>query len=194
MHEGGGDIPLLIKLALIHYQFEAIHPFPDGNGRIGRLLIPLILCEQKAMSQPLLYLSTFFEKNYNKYIDLMYDVSRSGAWLPWILFFLEGVELCARNAIKKSHDLQDLHLDYINRIQSARSSALLGKLVDTLFDVPAITIPYAKGELNITYNSAKNNLGRLVQLGIVRPQVTRVARPQWFFAEDIMTIASADES
>ena len=73
-------LPLLIKLALMHYQFETIHPYPDGNGRIGRLIIPLVLCEQNAMSQPLLYMSSYFEKHYTRYIDLMFEVSRSGAW------------------------------------------------------------------------------------------------------------------
>ncbi len=90
IHDQSDDLPLLIKLALIHYQFETIHPFPDGNGRVGRLIIPLVLCEQKAMSQPLLYLSAYFEKNYDQYIDAMYEISRTGAWENWIIFFLNG--------------------------------------------------------------------------------------------------------
>jgi len=87
IHRADDGLPLLVKLALIHYQFEAIHPFADGNGRIGRLMIPLILCEQKAMSQPLLYLSIHFEKHYNEYIDSLFNVSKSGAWEEWIVFF-----------------------------------------------------------------------------------------------------------
>jgi Fic family protein len=196
IHSEQDELPILIKLALIHYQFEAIHPFPDGNGRVGRLIIPLILCEKHALSQPLLYLSAFFENNYDRYIDLMYDVSRLGLWESWIEFFLEGIEFSSKSAIKRSHALQDLHREYFRRIQAARSSALLGKLVDTLFNVPAITIPYAMAEMQITYNAAKNNLQRLVELGIVRPRVNPItgARPQWFFAEEIMeAVAAKDE-
>lgn len=189
------DIPILVKLALIHYQFETIHPFPDGNGRVGRLIIPLILCERGALSQPLLYLSAFFEKNYDRYIDLMYEVSRCGQWEAWIEFFLEGIEFSSKNAVRRSRALQDLHREYFKRIQSARSSALLGKLIDSLFNVPATTIPHAMAEMQITYNAAKNNIKRLVDLGIVspntRPQIA--ARPQWFFADEIMATVAAKE-
>jgi Fic family protein len=195
IHDQSDDLPLLIQLALIHYQFETIHPFPDGNGRVGRLIIPLVLCEQNAMSQPLLYLSAFFEKHYDNYIDHMFEVSKSGAWEEWIIFFLDGVETTAKNAIKKSHALQDLHREYFSKIQEARSSALLGKLIDSLFYIPAITIPVAMRETGIAYNSAKNNIQRLVDLGIISPKssaATGRERPQWFFADQIMKIASQD--
>ncbi len=185
------ELPLLIKLALIHYQFEAIHPYPDGNGRVGRLLIPLVLCEQKAMSQPLLYMSAFFEAHYDEYIDLMYDVSRAGAWYKWIDFFLRGIEVSAHNAIRKIHALQDLQSKYLERIQSARSSALLAKILDSLFSVPATTIPYTADELRISYNSAKNIMKRLVDLQIITPHLSD-ARPQWFYAHEIIQIANRD--
>jgi len=188
---GNDKIPLLVRLALIHYQFEAIHPFPDGNGRVGRLLIPLILCENGVMSQPLLYVSSYFERNYDKYIDLMLEVSRSGAWEPWISFFLEAIEHSCQRAMKKSHALQDLHRNYFSKIQSARSSALLGSLVDELFNIPAITIPHAMAKMKITYNSAKNNIQRLIDLEIISPHPiggSWPARPQWFFADEIMKI------
>lgn len=187
------SLPVLIRLALIHYQFETIHPFPDGNGRVGRLLIPLILCEEKALSQPLLYLSTFFEKNYDKYIDLMFEVSKSGAWEPWIEFFLEGVESSARNAIRKSHALQDLHHRYLKSVQSARASILLTKMIEELFHIPALSIPSAMMFLKITYNSAKNNMKRLVDLGILSPRVP-ASRPQFFFATEILDVVFADDS
>ena len=155
IHRDFETLPLLVKLALIHYQFEAIHPYPDGNGRVGRLLIPLMLCERQALSQPLLYLSTYLEKHFDKYIDLMFEVSRSGAWGDWIEFFLQGVEECSKSAIKKSHELQDLQSKYSEQVQSARSSALLAKLVASLFAIPATTTPSAAKELNITYNTSE---------------------------------------
>ncbi len=193
VHRKGEDLPLLIKLALIHYQFETIHPFPDGNGRVGRLIIPLMLCEQKAMPQPLLYLSAYLERHFTDYIDLMYEVSRSGAWEQWIEFFLKGVETTARNAIAKSHEIQDLHRDYMEKIRAARSSALLARVVDSLFAIPAITVPIAARKLEITYNSAKNNLQKLVRLGIIAPALHGV-RPQWFIAFEIIKTANAPDS
>jgi Fic family protein len=185
------DLPMLIKLALIHYQFEAIHPFPDGNGRIGRLLIPLILCEKGALTQPLLYLSAFFEKNYTKYIDLMFAISSRGEWTQWIEFFLTGVAESATSAIKKSTALQELHKDLLNKVQSARSSALLAKIVNNLFDIPAITVPHAMNALGISYNSAKNNLKRLESLGIIKQGAS--ARPQWYYSQQIIEIAFAED-
>lgn len=185
IHESS-EVPLLIRLAYIHYQFETIHPFPDGNGRVGRLLIPLILCEQKALSKPLLYLSDYFERNFTRYIDLMFQVSKSGAWLEWILFFLEGIAESAQDGIKKATALQELHKQYLATVQAARSSALLAKLVDELFNIPAITIPHAMRDLGVSYNSAKNNIQKLLELGIIVPGASD--RPQWFYASKIIDI------
>lgn len=186
IHFGDPDLPLIVKVALVHYQFETIHPFPDGNGRIGRLLIPLMLHERKAMAQPLLYLSSFFEKNHNEYIDRMYEVSRSGAWEEWINFFMKGVEAASLGAIAKAHSLQNLHREYHSKIQSARSSALLGRLVDCLFDIPAVNIPFAVHHLNVTYHSAQNNIERLVALGILQEASAR--RPRWYLAQEIIDL------
>ena len=179
------DVPLIIKSAYIHYQFEAIHPYPDGNGRIGRLLIPLLLYSRGELSHLMLYLSTFFEKNYDKYIESMYEVSRTGAWEVWVEFFLEGIEVTCRDAIKKARALQELHKDYRERVQEARSSALLAKLIDDLFISPATTIPYAMKTLDISYNSAKGNIKRLKDLGIVYEQ-PHWRRPKWYFADKII--------
>jgi Fic family protein len=182
--------PLLIKLALVHYQFETIHPFPDGNGRVGRLLVPLILCEQKALSQPLLYLSDFFEKNFTKYIELMFDVSKSGAWGDWITFFLNGVCESARDGIRKARALQTLQKAYLEKVQTARSSALLAKLVNDLFLIPAVNIRSAMSTLDVSFNSAKNNIRKLEELGILERGPER--RPQWFYARKIIAIGFED--
>ena len=192
IHRDNEPLPLLIKLALIHYQFETIHPFPDGNGRVGRLIIPLMLCERKAMSQPLLYLSPFFDAHYNEYIDYMLAVSKSGAWEQWIKFFLRGVETAARNSTKKAHELRNLHREYMERIRAARSSVLLAKLVDSLFDVPAITVPFATTLLEISYNAAKNQVRKLVDLQIINPNLP-ADRPQMYYAHEIIRIASAPD-
>ena len=179
-------IPLVVKLALVHYQFEAIHPFPDGNGRVGRLLIPLLLAERGQLSQPLLYLSSFFEANYDEYIDALFSVSASGQWMGWIDFFLRGVVESSNDAITRAAALQDLRESYIKRVaQKARSSALLLRLIDDLFAIPALTIPQAAGTLDITYRAAQNNVQKLVDLKILVPLMDSV-RPRWFFADEII--------
>lgn len=179
------ELPTLIQLALIHYQFEAIHPFPDGNGRVGRLLIPLILCERKEISQPLLYMSSYFEKNYSDYIDHMLTISQTGLWERWIAFFLDGIEETCKDAITRAQSLQVLQKSYYGKIQRARSSALLGRLIDLLFEHPAITVPYAAKRLQISYNAAKNNINRLVEAQILRPSASD-NRPMVFVARDIV--------
>jgi Fic family protein len=180
------NLPILVNLALIHYQFEAIHPFPDGNGRVGRLLLPLILCEKKEISQPLLYLSVFFEKNYNEYIDRMLAVSQKGQWLEWVAFFLTAVEAACKDAIAKTQALRNLHRVYSQKIQTARSSALLARIIDVLFEHPAITIPYAAERLGLSYNATKNNVERLIGHEIVRAGADE--RPKFFFADEIIEI------
>lgn len=192
IHADDDNMPLIVKLALIHYQFETIHPFPDGNGRIGRLLIPLILAERKEMSHPLLYLSSYLEKHYDRYIDLMFEVSRTGAWETWIRFFLEAVIASCADGIKKAQALQDLHRDYLQRVQTARSSALLGKLVDDLFNIPATTIRHTQHLLDISYNAAKNNIDRLIEAGILQPE-QNPGRPAWFIATGIVAVSNRDE-
>lgn len=189
IHQDDVEVPLLIRLALIHYQFETIHPFPDGNGRVGRLLIPLIFCAQKEISQPLLYLSPYFERNYDEYIDHMLAVSQYGLWERWIAFFLDGVEETCKDAIEKARALQDLREQYRDKVQRARSSALLGRLIDLLFEHPAITIPYAADKLQITYNAAKNNIERLMDDKILRAGADE-QRPKFFFADAVIEILS----
>jgi Fic family protein len=186
IHDAADETPLLIKLALIHYQFETIHPFPDGNGRVGRLLLPLLLCERREMTQPLLYLSTFFERHYDEYIDRMFDVSRAGLWEPWIEFFLKGVEEACQDAIGRAGTIRDLHEKYRARIQRARASALLARIVDGLFEVPAVTIPYIQQRLSISYNSAKKHVAKLVEYQILQPSSDENDRPKFFFANEII--------
>jgi Fic family protein len=185
------NIPLLIKIALVHYQFETIHPFPDGNGRVGRLLISLMLmlCEKRELSQPLLYLSSYFEAKYEEYIDKMLSVSKRGTWNDWIEFFLIGIEETCNDAIKKAQNLQDLQSKYYKKIQEARSSALLGKIIDILFESPAVTIPFLSHRLNITYNASKNNIAKLVKHEILKPS-TRYIRPAYWIANEIIDVIS----
>ncbi|MEK7786345.1 MAG: Fic family protein [Chloroflexota bacterium] len=128
------SLPPLVRLALVHYQFEAIHPFLDGNGRIGRLLITLLLCVNGLLTEPLLYLSAYFERNRQDYYRHLLAVSQSGQWREWITFFLLGVADQSRDALCRSGRLLDLRETYRDKLQTARAPALLLQLTDELSD------------------------------------------------------------
>lgn len=184
------EFPLLIRLAGIHYQFEAIHPFLDGNGRIGRLLMTLLLCKEGALSEPLLYLSAFFERNRNEYYRLLLAVSQAGSWADWISFFLRGVADQSRDAVARSSQLLKLWQTYREEFQSARSSALQLRLVDELFAYPAITATGAAKFLNVTHRSAQLNIDKLIRKGILK-EATGRQRNRVFVASDIIKIIEA---
>lgn len=184
------ELPLLIRLAGIHYQFEAIHPFLDGNGRIGRLLITLLLCKEGALSEPLLYLSAFFERNRSEYYRLLLAVSQAGQWSDWISFFLRGVAEQARDAVARSGRLLNLWKHYRNEFQSARSSALQLRLVDQLFAYPAVTATQAAKLLQVTHRSAQLNIDKLIDRGILK-EATGKQRNRVFVAFEIVKIIEA---
>lgn len=161
------DMPALIQCALMHYQFEAIHPYVDGNGRIGRLLIVLFLCEKQILPTPLLYLSAFFDKNRDEYIDHLYKVSVTGERDPWLAFFLRGVEDQARDALARSRRVRGLHERYRDLLQSRKESANALRLLDSLFENPYTTAPRVAAILKVTHAGAQGILTRLVRGGIL---------------------------
>jgi Fic family protein len=184
------DTPALVKLALVHYQFEAIHPFRDGNGRVGRLLLSLLLCDWKLLPKPLLYLSAYFDKHRDAYFDHLLAVSQHGAWNEWIAFFLQGVAEQALDAVERSRKLLDLRLQYQAKLQANHASALTLKLVDCLFDLHAITVPVAKIKLRVSYPSAKYNVLKLVSAGILR-LTDEKHHPKLYTAPGILELISA---
>jgi len=186
-------LPPLVRLAIIHYQFEAIHPFLDGNGRIGRLLITLILCADQILPQPLLYLSAYFEKNRRQYYDLLLDVSQQGAWENWILFFLTGVAEQSRDAIKRSKNLLDLWQHYRDALQGSRATGVQFRMLDTLFKTPILTNARICRELGITARAAQQNIDKLVDNKILS-EITGRQRNRVFSAKEIMNITDAPEA
>jgi Fic family protein len=162
------DLPVLIQLALIHYQFETIHPFLDGNGRVGRLLITLLLCDRDCLPQPLLYLSAYLEEHRDAYMDHLLRVSQTGDWMPWIRFFLQGVAEQSRDAINRSRAMLDLWQEYRRRIQSTKAPARALHLVDELFASPVLTSKRAREILGVTFRSAQQNIDKLVAAHILR--------------------------
>lgn len=179
------ELPALVRFALIHYQFEAIHPFSDGNGRIGRLLISLLLSSERILDQPLLYLSAFFERNRDRYYTALRRVSTHGAWNDWILYFLEAVRSQSIEAIDAAGRLLGLRDTYHKRLHTARSSALIHKLIDDLFVYPAMSVPRAAKLLGVTWRAAQLNIEKLVQAKILR-EITGQKRNRIYFAEEIV--------
>jgi Fic family protein len=187
------DLPALVRLALIHYQFEAIHPFDDGNGRIGRLLIPLLLCKEGLLSRPLLYLSAYFEKHRQQYMDGLLAVSRRGAWEDWIRFFLQGVIEQAQDAVRRSDHLLQLWRTYRQRLQEASSSGLALRLVDELFEAPVTSMPSVVQKLNITPRSAQMTIDRLIKAEILA-ETTGRQRNRIYVASKILHAVEQSEA
>lgn len=184
------SLPLRIRLAAIHYQVQAIHPFLDGNGRIGRLLITLLLCEEGALPTPLLYLSAYFERNREEYYRRLLAVSQEGRWEEWVSFFLRGVAEQSRDALARSHQLLSLWQSYRREFHSARASALQLRLVDELFAYPAMTVAHASTLLKVTHRSAQLNIDKLVHRGMLR-EATGRRRNRIFIAPQIVEILEA---
>lgn len=188
LHEGD-TYPPLIRLAFIHYQFEAIHPFVDGNGRIGRLLLAILLADWEILHQPLLYLSAYFERHRREYYDLLLAVSEEGAWRDWVAFFLYGVAEQAREAGVRIKKLQDLQQSWRERLEKDRAAASVLRLTEQLFVQPVMTIPAAQKLLGVAYHTAQAAIERLVREGILLP-ANGGSRGKVFVARAVMGVLS----
>jgi Fic family protein len=157
--------PALIRVALAHAQFETIHPFSDGNGRIGRLLITFLLCEQGALTEPVLYLSVFFKANRDEYYERLQAVRDRGDWEGWVGFFLRGVHEVAQQArevAKKIIMLRESHWKLIAENFGAQGGKAL-RIVERLYERPAITVNEAKDMLNVSFANANDIVARLAR-------------------------------
>lgn len=177
-------MPPLIQCAIMHYQFEAIHPFGDGNGRIGRLLVPLVLSERKLLSQPILYLSAYIEQNKTRYYQTLLQVSQKSKWNEWIHFFLMAVITQATDAIQRIKKLMELRNKYEVKLREKKASASAILLNDLLFANPLVTITKASDYLQITYPPAKKAIEYLVSIGILREHESK-ERNRIFIAHEI---------
>ena len=182
---GPSDLPPLVRIALIHHQFEAIHPFLDGNGRIGRLLIVLLLVEWDILPQPLLYLSAFFERHRRLYYDHLLAVSTQGTWREWLEFFLEGVALEARDASTRLSQLSQLQREYRERFAGMTMNAL--KAIDTLFGQPIITVRQLERTLGLTFEATRRIVARLEEVGILF-EITGRKRDRLYVAKEIIQV------
>ena len=163
LHERG-SLPDLIQCALMHEHFEAIHPFLDGNGRVGRLLITLFLTERGRLTQPLLYLSAYIEAHRSDYYDALLRVRTHGDWRGWLLYFLEGVRQTAERAAEQARDLTRIREEYRQRVQD-KPKALA--LVDEVMRSPYLTVAEAQRLLGVTNPTARTAVLTLVEAGLL---------------------------
>lgn len=160
------QLPPLIHIALCHYQFEAIHPFLNGNGRVGRLLITLLLLEQKMLPSPLLYLSAFFEATRDEYYRQLYNVSRDGAWRDWLIYFLNGVAVQSEDVLSRAERINVLLEQWKITIASSGSSVPVD-IVERLAVNPYITINKIAKDLEVAYSTAQRGIQKLESANII---------------------------
>ena len=158
-------MPLLVQIALVHYQFEVIHPFLDGNGRLGRILIPLLLVERGVLPEPLLYLSAYLEQNRSEYYDLLLRTSQQGDLMPWIKFFLRGVRLQAHDAERRTHRLVRLQADLRNQLLTEGRPNSVLRLAEHLFAQPLVTARLAARMIDASVPTANAAIRALIERG-----------------------------
>lgn len=169
IHATEDHLPALVRAGLAHVQFETIHPFLDGNGRVGRLLIALMLFEAGMLAQPLLYLSLYFKQHRADYYRLLDEVRRHGDWEAWLDFFLEGVESTAQSAVTTAHRLLALFDDDATRVQGlGRASANALRVFDAMRSRPLSTLTALPERTGASYATVSRAVDALEQLGIVR--------------------------
>jgi len=182
------ELPPLLRIGMIHYQFEAIHPFLDGNGRVGRLMMTFLLVAWGLLSQPLLYLSNFIEINRQEYYDRLLSVSQKGEWEAWLLFFLDGVRSQAEDASQRIARLEELRSTYHKQFEKDRSRKTLEILVDYFIGSPITSISQAQESLNIgSFNMIQRNIEKLEKLGIVH-EVSGNKRNRVYHAGEILKV------
>ncbi len=180
------SMPPLAQVAVMHYQFEAIHPFLDGNGRVGRLLNTLFLVERGILPTPLLYLSAFFEASRQEYYDRLSAVRTKGAWGDWVEYFLNGVARMSEDALSRAERINAL-MDRWRRGVAGTASRTPSQLVDLLAENPYWTINKIAERLDVAFTTAQRAVERLESLGILK-QTTDSQRDRVFCATAIMDI------
>ena len=186
------DYDPLIRAALIHYQFKTIHPFLNGNGRIGRLLILLYLMEQKLIEKPVIYISYFLKKNQIEYYDRISEVRRTGNFEQWIRFFLEAVSKAASDSLEAIRQLSVLHDTNVEKLpKTTRSKDNLRAVFDYIEQYPIIDIKRTAKELEVSYNTVAAAVRKLVELGILQ-ETTNAARNRVFAYEEYLAILRKD--
>ena len=185
-------LDVLIKTALIHYQFETVHPFLDGNGRIGRLLITLFLLDKKALHYPALYISYYLKLNRIEYYDRMSEVRAKDNYEQWVKFFLLAIRESADDAVDTIHKLSALHDKNVSLIEAMGRKAGTARIIfDYLEQNPIIDIGRTAAALGISFNTASSYIKRLMELGIII-QINNAERKRLYAYEDYLSILRKD--
>ncbi|ACK80164.1 fic family protein [Acidithiobacillus ferrooxidans ATCC 23270] len=188
IHDDGTTLPVLLKAALAHVQFETIHPFLDGNGRLGRLLIAMLLHEGGLLIQPMLYLSLYFKQHRDMYYELLDGVRRHGDWEAWVDFFLEGVELTATGAVNTARRLVDLFQQDSHRVRAVgRGAANFLRVLEALRQRPLNDLGQISRQAGISFPTASKAMMALVEIGIAR-ELTGRRRNRVFVYDAYMNI------
>ena len=183
----GGPYHRLLDIGVVHYQFETIHPYSDGNGRLGRVLITLQLIDQGYLSQPNLYPSGYFNEHKEEYVTRMRAVSEEGAWVPWLQFFVNGIRQQAADAVARTDELRDLRTAY--KLEYGHEKTAADRLAMRLFQYPYVTATEVADFLDVTPQTARNAIAELEAQGILE-ETTGKQRYQEFKAIDIFDILS----
>jgi len=162
------DLPLLVKVAMAHYQFETLHPFSDGNGRLGRLIVALQLVSAGATTYPVLNISRWLEPRKEKYKDLLLAVSRTGDFDAWVAFFCEAVRYQAEDGVTRVEELLEYQAEVRQKLSDTRARGVVNNIAESLLGYPVITKSFAAELHNVTYPPASNAIETLVKLGVLR--------------------------
>jgi len=169
IHDESAGLPVLVKAAVAHVQFETLHPFLDGNGRVGRLLIALMLANEGILHQPLLYLSLYFKRHRDEYYRLPDEVRTDGDWEKWLDFFLEGVQSTAQGAVDTAQRLLGLFAEDAGRITGVgRGATTTLRVFDELRRAPVTSVPALRDRTGLSFTAVARSINTLEQLGVVR--------------------------
>ncbi len=191
LHAADDQLPALVKIGLAHSQFETIHPFLDGNGRLGRLLITFLLCEQGILLKPVLYLSYFFKRHRTEYYERLQAVRDLGDWEGWLLFFLRGVAEVSEEAtstVRKIVELRERHRALIGE-EFGRSAGTALKVLEFLYSRPIVTVKEVTGQAGTTFQAVNSLVGRMAERGILE-EITGQTRNRRFRCSDYVAIFS----
>lgn len=184
---------VLIKSGLVHYQFETIHPFEDGNGRMGRLLITFLLAKEKMLQRPLLYLSVYLKEHKARYYELLNRVRETGDYESWIKFFLRGIREVAREATETAREIRQMRDEHLGFVRANVGSPHAPRFLDQLMEDPAVTANEAAEKLEVSYPTANNLIADLAELGLLSEVTGRQRNRVFIYAPYVEKLGGALE-
>ena len=188
LHAEDDGLPILVRAGLAHVQFETIHPFLDGNGRVGRLLITLLLCEAGVLSQPMLYLSVYFERHRDRYYELLDRVRQTGDWEAWLAFFLQGVQETAENAAATARRLTERFAADRQRLATeGRKAGSALRVHEVLQERPILSIPETRKRTGLAFPTVSAAMRLLEATGVVR-EITGFSRNRVYVYSEYLRI------